>query len=697
MINAELFADGQLLDFKSARSLPFSIKRQADKFMDLIGASGSSIDNAAQSITLPASKNNIKAISSKDSFDFFAKVNGELVFSGEALKSQVTKGCKFPESYQIKLIGDGAPFYNAIDSELLSDLPIGNQKWDWDNIITSWTETYQDGQLGVWAPVVYGQTSQNSGLANGNDLGAWGVEDFRLHVYYKRIIDAIAQKYGYTFKSDFFDTWLFQEMVYINGIGDDFDITAGTPFCEVEALVASSIFSGGVLTFTTEIQDSCSEFEANTGELTVAFDDTYNIQIEATTDTSITSIEIWSNFTVVGQALPTLVNGVHEFDFNKNFDFNSGDVITLRPQGTGNIQLVFRSKGSETLYNNTTFEVGSVLHKNPIKDFLKGISHQFDLAWYVDDLCKVICVEPRFDYVLTDGQGVKTKHKGFYHSLNAYLTDNNIKPPTDICLDCSNYTITYECKFGQSITLSYKEDNDDPLAEYNYDLNNKDIPVYSSSTNLSSKSNKGKKVENPYFHDLFQFRHNSIFGSTQLPTVAKDWEIGEDLPIEEIDYSINPKCGLVYRGNATIRINRTGTSERVNAPWISQQANSIAPNGAPIDKQISVSYSDTNPRTGGLPARTYKGLTSTFYYQWLAIIRNGEVLKGNFNIDFCTVANIDFRNLNKIYSCDKIDHWILMCINGFKPTEISTTKLELIKYVCPTDQDVSLTEHWDLI
>ena len=705
-VDVSMIADGEFLDYQEVEGLPISFKVKSDKFTQIGGAGGKTVDNIAKSITLPATKKNSKAFNSphnplKDSKclvdDFDVLVNGANVFSGSAVVKKGKKNSKYPENYVLELYGDGVSFWNKLDGVSMKDLKtvMGTEDWTWANIRSSWVESYDDGRCGIWAPVLYGCPTESITIINQPDTPctAFDSDDFRFHVYFKCILDAIGKFCGYSFKSEFADTWLFKETVYLWGDGYNYE-TVGISQCLVEASGVSQLINlQATVRYSTVDQDTCGELDASSGLFTADRSNVYDFTFNGGIDGGMFGLGI-ANVLVNGLIVETFFPIQGEYNTSFSLGLTAGDIVQIEIIGTGElINYNFTASAENTSLTGSTLLIGSTFHDKPVKEWLKGIAHMFNLAFHVDNTCKQICMEPRFDYKLKrEYESEYVHYKGFYNSL--HLIDQK---PQRLPINIESLSFDRSNPYGNGLKLGYQKDEDDPIASRYYNDNDQETPVYGTLTKFKEVLSDCAENLNPYFCDLFQYNPNLPIATTLPAVLPSDWEYGTPLPEgEDRTYESCPKTGLVYRDNAVIIINETGQSETVTVPWISQQATSFVPNGQALEKCISLSYSDTIAEWPlfGTDQRV-TGLTGTFFYQWLAIMRNYYVLKASFALSACDVGQENFRRLKQFPVCGNQTYWILMCINGFRPTRPCPTELELIEYVCPTIDDAMQTDHWD--
>lgn len=710
MRRIEVKINGVQVDFESLESLPLSLKKQPDKFYTLGGAGGVELDSALRRIVIPTSKKLHRALGNQvgapidnlieSEYDFQMIVNGITVFSGSALLKEASVASLISKKASFELFGDGKNFWRLIDGLSLRDLDIGDVLWNRANILQSFSDTYADGAKGLFAPAIYGQPTGTALL----DIENAGFKDadFRYHVYYPAIVDAIFAAVGYSNASQFYHHPVFQEHVHCFH-GEKYPVWKTPPMpCNFTAVkfVPQTINNFEQVNFQNASGgsgSSCLQFSTNGLEITFLDDDVFNFDFQATAQNQSgtfanTGIEIWLNnqpHVFVAAQASTNAGG---FQYDKQFELqvNTNDVLSIYANcnGSGSLQSInFTGTGTKFTPINARFFVQGCLPDEPVKDFLRGISHQFCLGWDINDITKQAAFEPRFPSKIGD-----ERLPGFYHSLGALGNGTGGAGWVDAEPDVTAYTREYLHPFGSELVVAYQQKT--KFAERNYPDDDSGIPAYGVRFTMRNPNLKPVTSWNPYFQFLPQGNFSSVITSN-LPTFIDDLDDEGNLPTaDDAKYDNLITCGLVYRGNA--RFYFDGDTETTSAPWISQFIDKYRPWGI-VEKSFSGSYADVLASNPGLNPEPYPGLASTFYRDYAATCRRGVGISGKINVPFWRIVAESVRYLRRLNLNNYRNFWIFTEINKFKPTQFTTTGFKAIQKFTADIFDVTQKEkHWQI-
>lgn len=687
------------VDLREVQGPSFSLKKKTDKFYELVGATGLTSDNLTKTLNIPSTKKNLVVIQDVDGkVPTQIKAVGMTIFDGEAYLKFNTKKSVHPDNYNFQLLGDGHAIWEKLDGVSLRELDLGNILWNDLNIIDSFYKTFDDGWKGLFAPAVYGQVQANHPQTGKKEN--FDTSDFRFSVYFPAITEAIFTTFlGYSIESTFFNLDIFKESVYLYGSGD-----IGLEFVGVDEFQCETIFkvsnaqtipfgdTGYRVQYNSAQGSSldCALWNVSTHSFTVGVTTTYKIRLEAECEFGSTSFRLFKN----GQSIhffPVTSSDLDTFkvfyDETIELELSDGDELYLEAYGFGQINSLNLYVQQFAIYGaGQSFKISSCFHDEKVKDFLLGISHMFNLVWYVNNTIKKVFVEPRFDYVI-DG----VKYKGFYGGLN-----NSKVPVEDIDLDMTTTKVSKEFPFGNSITLGYKEDDKEPILKLKYAESEESFATVKFDFGDIGKN--GEEKRNPFFSDLAVYSFPTInFG--YLPSLVENFKLGDPLDDynedgeDERTFKTVPKCGLVYRRNAIIGFKNTTIS---NAPLVAQTIPFANPNGGPAEKQYLLSYCDQTLFQSFEGNKRFRGLYSTFYPQYMSILKNGRKLEGNANINEYEFTTENFRNL-KYTLWDKNDrHWIMLEINKFKPNENEVSGVVLVSWRLPSLFDFLDTKHYNI-
>lgn len=717
----EIFINQNRCEYFSDEKLPLSIRKAADKFLDLVGADGMEADNVARSLSLPASTRNLQIIegamqhnstmkASAGQLTVVILVNGVPVFNGLGLIKSTARTARERQNIRIQLNGDGFSVWALIDKVGLRQLPLPTITWDRETVVSSWANSYHfDNYPAIWAPVVYGKLlGPFAGVPFVDEVKAFSTKDMRPAVYVRAIIDAIFTEHlGYTIKSDFFNTDFFEELVYLFGVGNEWK--NGSDFASQKVTVrrdtqqSISPSNYAFVSFDIEVNDPNDLFAVDT--FTAPFTGEFAFTFEGTTVNIFPEIGVQTfiggspNQNIGFQNL-TDIGGTQDWSFSGTINLEAGEQALFIVLGGANSPSIEYALANWSMLDTVTIgseiNLASCLHSQSSKDFLRAITHAFCLAWFVDPIRKVIECEPRFPVSITE-QALTTHLAGFYSTPRGLPKDRIIE---HLDVDTSREIVkSIESPFGDSVAIGYKKDNNDALVEFANSLASEFPGAYNVSRSLQSRGLKSTTIENNMFTDLYVANHDRHAGG-HLPTVMpSSFDLAQSLdePPPDATYQSDPKLAIISRNSAYIYFeNSQGgntSSARTDVPLAIQK---ITQNRAdtiitdPIRWKQSLSFASHNVvdlETGEI-VDTYPGLFESFHRQYFSIISDGITLKTFIKRNFISVITENFRRLKNLNIGGVNQLYILMEMSGFKPQSIETTKHYFVRYRSTTVDDV---------
>ena len=145
---------------------------------NVVGYNGQQMDNAAKSITLPATKKNLsifrnpqlpQSVRGLSLYPVQAYVNGFLIFTGNGLVKNVQRSFNTSEKIVVQLFSDENAVWQLADDTKLCELDLGVVDTTEADIIASWTDVTDTDNKVVWAAMLYG----NNFKKRGNSLYFW--------------------------------------------------------------------------------------------------------------------------------------------------------------------------------------------------------------------------------------------------------------------------------------------------------------------------------------------------------------------------------------------------------------------------------------------------------------------------------------------------------------------------------------------
>ena len=699
------------------------VSLSTDSLENVVGAENSRHPRIAGNIELAATPKNVAFLIDStapqydeilfNSFRCVITVNSIAYFTGTAISKTILRSNNI-ESLVLELLDDQSDFWQTCANNSLRDLRIGEVEIAEDVVIQSWSESWASGWPVIFAPVVYGQptgTYRKQDLNIEIERAAFHLRDLRASVYYPAIFEAIERFTGYKFESTFFTLPIFQDHVYLFSVAEEDLRDVFVPSCFFEASAAPNLYSNGAVIALSDTLFSCDvewgEWDADT--YIASEDQTFIFQIQIrASNVLFISMEketaaapaVWIPFfawnTVVGDA----IEGGGTFFINAGdrlrwriFTIDDGDPddpTFLQSNLTagylrGDIDQTGTGLRERTLY------IESFLHDASIRDFMRGVSHQFCLAWLVDSLTKRVYVEPRFDYYIE-----KQRYVGFYSANRDRLSS-----------DMQQIEFSREGYFNNAIQLYYIQGGGRRF-EQRLALANSAAEGVIYLIGSEARGRDGNSP-NPFWQMLTQYIGSfTELASSMLPALMEDdWIPGEPLPggdwvsgqLRAPNYSTkgNPTCALLQRGCATIEYddgNILTDSVTYDVPWAAQYIDSATPNGQPLEKLYASSYCESVAIRSGQEDVILNGLATMFYRTFFATVEYPEEGYAEFDIDPIFVASLPFRATYVTQQPYNTAEWILLQINDFEAASIRSTRLVLLKKKTPTLAELFKLRHW---
>lgn len=747
MRQVELYINNLTIDYNELKSIPASIRKRTDKFLEIVGADGAEVDNVLKSLVIPDTPGNQSKLQTlmtqgalgRGSTRVSVKmvVNGIMIFAGPGILKKATKRSGAAASHLLELLGDGLSLWERLEGVSLRSLDLGEITWSFANILSNWNDTDFSIFKAWFCPVVYGSE---------RGTGVFDIKDFRPSVGFKPIVDAIFQGQGYTVVSEFFDTYFFRRHAHTFGVGDLWKLH--DPDWQTAYIKASfgaqtcwtiGFVSGIYIIYEPDEDPSTMYFENGQPQFEVSppnfvnqnyvnyieaqIPGYYKVKVTINSEDDIDQLTLFvfrpGNPTPIFE--PTFAVTATAIDspgvlVEAEFLLEAGDqihIICLTEVTPSGFEVNIRSVKVHVYMLNKPFigsdiDVASCLPDEEVKSFLRGISHMFCLAWAIDDVTKRVFCEPRFDYTLIE-DGAPVVRKGFYR---------RDWPLKTFEVDAEEVEVEYVSPFGESLKLSYKEDSNDPMEKATLAAlqrsNTKKIPPYYTDIDLHDRGAKAEISQNPYFATLYQSQPSDIElrEDAYLPTILpSSYKRGDKLPgiiwtpfgqpqkREEMPtYEGNPKCGIMFPDALSFAFHYDDTettyfSESARAPWITQHKwIDIGGTPALADWDFAPAYPDLVSKDVG---RNTRGLVSTFYPTYISTIKEGQVLSGRINIPLPSVAALNYREMRRMPYDANESVWILLELSGYKPLIGDECDAQLVKYVTARQEDMNAVTYDD--
>lgn len=736
MTRIRIELNGQQVDFYNVKDLPVTLTKQTDDLSGIGRGTGTVAQNGTSRFQLPATKRNIAIVQSayiptannapsRQKFDLNIYVGGSNTFAGSCLLVDKIISGKYPKTLSFETSGDGLDIWSRLEGLSLRQIPMGSTVFSTANVLASQTGTPSTGWPVIYAPVIYGNTQGANDPSPSYSGAMFTTGDFRPAVYEKHIIKSIFEDYlKVKIVSSFMDTAYFERWVYMFGVGDKWKVATDVAKFRIELSANYTLPSPGGGGFVN-VRFNNIIFDPLSGWNGVNYE--YNINVTGQWRISgglnWANIKSWRLIVQDVNPAPNIYEqyGTYYLSSTANpgalsFEilFRAGTKLSLQvePKNPNYTIIATDSYLQAELIDyvtvNSPLSIQSLLHDKPVKDFLKGVSHKFNLLWFYNPRTRMVYVEPRFDYYLPDAVFFTlTRYQGWYKSPK----DADALP---MSLDADTIQLPVTDSYGKYLQLGYKWDND-PVGEY-YKLgkNESFIPVDGMRIDFTDRGIEGKTEENPYFCNLFLGFSNTV--STfeyALPCILPNGTNMEELfevdifgrvigTLPDATFESEPKCGMVYYNKTFVR-HEENLATPINYALVMQSNNLALNRGAMIIEKWSGGYGKSlRFLRGGTanPAATLgeelDGLARYFYWIYFACVAEQMKLIGRFNLKTPKVSSENFRALRKLLINGKESLWILHKIQEFKPASIELTQCELYPYREPTKELIDTIQYNDL-
>ena len=351
----------------------------------------------------------------------------------------------------------------------------------------------------------------------------------------------------------------------------------------------------------------------------------------------------------------------------------------------------------ENLQWGQTYDLASLINPEYKQlDFIKGVSHAFNLKISTDETSKIVYIEPFNDFYKQFSQAIDWTYK----------------------LDRSRETKYQPLKTGlkREVQFNYKEDNKDGKVAAMGEQYFNDIPdPFPHQEFLDDTFEKGLEVyENPFFSGTACGTDRDVEGANDGTNAnpelnsAKNaylWECNNSSVLQgrcDKGHSYKPRLLYYnrYSPNADYALGQT-KQFRIQA-WASHKkfvsANANATDNAAMDVypqvtsynrfdntspnlcygNISVSHFDNNDPWGYGGEETVKGLYETYYNFMIEQFKAKPRLQVSFfDIKITDIVSLDFGKLVYVDGA----YWRINRIIDYKPHQNTPTKVELIEWI----------------
>lgn len=660
------------------------------------------------------------------------EANGHELLIGKAFLANATHTDK-PQGYKFDLYGDNADWMLDLQEKTLFDF-LSHISFDYtkSNIIDSWAFDGTDINLPyVFAPVRYrspmGGNDKTTGAAIDTAM-SWDYFKPSLSIYW--ILFKGFQSLGYKIESSFFNSNYFKRMVMPwtwgslldseGGVLDIHKFLAKQPFRFFSYTISNSVANreSGFLNANVTNSKETPAFDNNNGysydalkkamrweykapffgilEATFALTIDWNCLLKGSNSDAAVRVYWYVNGNYIKtDTIFEFSGGTNNSDITTVYLTTIIDPNAFLP-GLGTVveakiyynfyydKSVFLGVSGDVDFDLEVLEFkldylkvplgGVVSFSNITKfknykflDLFKGVIDTFNLSINTDNVNKVVVIEPTHPYSITNNPN--TTNDGYFK--DDFIVWDGKEDLSKLWL-IQNYA-DYEREF----TLAFKDDTSDGCLKTIQDR-------------VVSKAAVGKYV----FPDRFKKGKKTFENSFFSPTVhyeVKQWaEITIETPqmvcivpenisntsSSESENTFNPKI-CYYKGNISgvggwKTIDEDGTINTYTTfPYMFSVNYKEGGENDPI-----LSYSDEKINNTASGSVIGKGLLKRFFWQRLAIMRNGQFYNTWFRLNFTDVAN----QLHREFKSYNGQRWQLMQINGYKPLQDGSTACLLHKW-----------------
>jgi hypothetical protein len=316
--------------------------------------------------------------------------------------------------------------------------------------------------------------------------------------------------------------------------------------------------------------------------------------------------------------------------------------------------------GSNVDFNNYK----AAFQKRKWPEYFAGVVDEYNLSFNTDPISKIIYIEPTHPYSITTDP--KALIDGYFK--NDFIKwDGKEDQAEDKIWEMDNYA-----DVERELTFKYKDDTNDGILKLIQDRNQTILAsgkyVFPERFQTGTKDHENRFFSPTMHYPVTQFRDLGT-GANASITPQMVCIIPENISqtsASESDNTFEPKScyykGLVTGAGAW----KWDGVVRQDFPFMFAVNYQAGGENDPI-----LSYSDEN--INGIVG---KGLLKRFFWQRLAIDRNGQRYTTWFHLKNIDVAN----QLHREYKSYKGDKWELIQINGYKPLIEDSTKCLLYKW-----------------
>lgn len=619
------------------------------------------------------------------------EIDGMTFFTGKCQLQSVNLTKDFyywkGDKYKVAFFGNNVDWMLQLKDKYLYEYDFGTHVYSRFWAITYWGNTYS---LGDFKYI----------LIKWKDWDVFGQVDALEStpaLFIKSIVEKIFASIGYTINSAFMSTSWFEKLVMPiplpEKFGEDFD--AAYTRIEAEENIIG-YFSGGYYFICTNQTVAptvgANPYDPMTGIYTVPFDGYYLVEFEFEVTNvasylgdfgcvfvfQINSTPFTSCYPYWGEisiGLPKPYNTDTVFKGEYVYKLTAGDTIQVGMifQQQADVKAKLKITGEAEIIEGTTIDFRYIINKSwKTIDFLKGLSHAFNLVFETNTNTRIVTIEPADSYLYEDrNPNTKSLIDGFYHTSLSQTTEK-----TSFIDLAKEGELESLVDLSSKFRLSWKLDSADPTVEALNGTNKDVLGLFESRFNYSANRFKDDEtiIENPFFAATLMIYDFEIIVSPyekapMLPFIWKDNYLDAATSTsQEKNINVLPRILIseipLAENNGQIKV-FNGTIIKDLYPPSTYMLDYNDSNGY----QMSLSFSNQN-----VSGREIKGLMERFYLNTLIRLQTGKRLQTFMFWDAVLLQNLTFRKKIRIHG----DEYILQEINSFNVGKRSSTKTYLL-------------------
>lgn len=562
----------------------------------------------------------------------YIESNGVAVFSGKLRVASLEYFRNELIRFKCMLYGDNLDFAYLLNQKQLRDISRG----------ASETFVHSDTNIanGIAGKVLFPLVNYGA-WENANEIGLLEV---RPAISCKWLLTQIFQEIGYTIESDFISTANFADVHLLFTCGDYLCSPAFKIGAEFRVALsadqtgnysaASPPLAIGVSQFQPDDDSTAPNYDPSNIYDTATFtwqplyNMPYTIKVGLICTDSPRPVMILSG--TGGSPLTQFVTPLSDDGINmvfevENITLDTGTTYGIGFGGTPSAAFTYKKISylevtrSPFVFYADEVNIADCLPKETTQlDFIKGLTHFFNLYYYADVALRRVYIEPRNNYVDT-GSGLET---GFFPGSSIFSINEIVDISKPVTIE------TYD-NLNESVQLLHGE-GDNYVSQIE---NGTNAVLYSAIWNMETQTTaKPKKSVNPVFGRFSLFQDTYIateqtdqLGNPYTPGIIMprlwnaDWVTGENLPSKNYDFSAMVAIVKTSIPSAEYKITVPGGFTTMNEYMYAYIFDYPALSG----DTFSLAYGNQTDILGN----EHVGLFQRYYLRENVSKRGGEVLK----------------------------------------------------------------------